>query len=194
MKKEQTRKTKIKKDSVDVKEKILLTTEKLMIEKGIKNTTLKNIAQESDISRGTLYYYYSAKDDIIYDIAERNLNEITTEILLWVEGINDKTSGKEILETLFNKVLEAQTRSMLHLYLLNEATTTNEKLIDKIQNRYLEWYDQIKFGIDKFLVKDNDKNKALSHLILAALDGLIIQKMAGVEDLPVSDIVGILLK
>lgn len=194
MKKEQTRKTKIKKDSVDVKEKILLKTEKLMIEKGIKNTTLKNIAQESNISRGTLYYYYSAKDDIIYDIAERNLNEITTEILLWVEGINDKTSGKEILETLFNKVLEAQTRSMLHLYLLNEATTTNEKLIDKIQNRYLEWYDQIKFGIDKFLVKDNDKNKALSHLILAALDGLIIQKMAGVEDLPVSDIVGILLK
>lgn len=177
----------------DVKEQILVATEKLMKEKGIKNTTLKDIAEKSNISRGTLYYYYSAKDDIIYDIADRNLNETTKEILLWIKEMNDEKTGQEILENLFNKVLEAETRAKLHLYLLNEATTTNQKLIDKINSRYLEWYEQIKFGIDKFIIENQDDKKALSHLILASLDGLMIQKMAGVEDLPVSDIVKIIM-
>lgn len=177
----------------DMKNHILNVSQSIMTVKGIKNTTLKDISKEAGISKGTLYYYYSAKDDIIYDIADRNLNQITSEILSWVENTADERLGREILETLFNKVLEAETRAKLHLYLLNEATTSNSKLHDKIKNRYKEWYESIKFGLDKIISKDKTKNSALSYLILSALDGLMIQKMCGIEDPPLKDIVTILL-
>lgn len=176
-----------------MKQHILNVAKDLMTKKGVKNTTLKDIAENSSISRGTLYYYYSAKDDIIYDIADTNLIQISSEILAWVDKVDDQSEGREILETLFEKILKADTRAKLHLYLLNEATTSNDKLFNKIKERYEKWYEKIKFGLDKIITKSNGNNKALSYLILAALDGLMIQKMCGVKDIPIKDIVSILI-
>ncbi|MGG7060792.1 TetR/AcrR family transcriptional regulator, partial [Clostridium tertium] len=48
-----------------MKENILLAATKLMTKNGIKNTSLADIAKAVDISKGTLYYHYSSKDDLI---------------------------------------------------------------------------------------------------------------------------------
>ena len=53
-----------------MKKKILDATYDLIIENGIMETTLKDIALKVGISKGTLYYYYSAKEDLIFDVAE----------------------------------------------------------------------------------------------------------------------------
>ena len=101
----------IDKNNTDMKSYILNIATKLMTEKGVKETSLSNMAKEANISKGTLYYYYSAKEDIRYDIADRNLTCITNEML------NILNRDKEILKTLIQKVLDAQTRGRLHLYL-----------------------------------------------------------------------------
>ena len=65
----------------NMKEKILLTSIDLMTKNGINNTSLADIAREVNISKGTLYYHYSSKDDIIFDIADNHLNIISEALL-----------------------------------------------------------------------------------------------------------------
>ena len=69
------------KQNHNMKEKILLASIDLMRKNGINNTSLADIAREVNISKGTLYYHYSSKDDIIFDIADNHLNIISKALL-----------------------------------------------------------------------------------------------------------------
>ena len=172
---------------------ILTVASNLISELGIKETSLKKISQEAGISKGTLYYYYSAKEDIIYDIADRNLKQITDELISWVDDVDANVLAETILKTLFENILEAETRAKLHIYLLNDAITANSSLAEKFEKRYNDWRETLIFGIDKVLPKKNGDNVALSYLILALLDGLIIQRMFGTKDIPLDEIIEIIL-
>ena len=178
---------------IDMKSHILTVASRLISEQGIKETSLKRISEQADISKGTLYYHYSAKEDIIYDIADRNLKQITDELMAWVDDTHADVSAEEILKTLFKNILEAEIRSKLHLYLLNDAITSNRSLANKFIKQYNDWRETLVSGIDKVLPKKDGDNIALSYLILALLDGLIIQKMFGTNDIPLDEIIEIII-
>ena len=178
---------------VDMKTHILTVASGLILEKGIKDMSLKDIAKTAGISKGTLYYYYSAKEDIIYDIAERNMRQITDEILAWIKE-DSETEPDAILRSLFQKVLAADTRGRLHLYLLNNALTSNEKLAENFRKLYVEWRAMLSDNLVKILPGEKEKADALSYLILATIDGLMIQKMCGASEIPVSEIIRLMLK
>ena len=179
--------------SVDMKSHILTVASALISELGIKDTSLKKISEKASISKGTLYYYYSAKEDIIYDIADRNLTQITNEILEWVSDVDMNISAGNILKTLFENILQAEARAKLHIYLINDAITDNSALANKFEKRYSKWRETLTFGINKVLGKAEGDNDVLSYLILALLDGLIIQKMFGTKDIPLDEIIEIIV-
>jgi len=173
----------------DMRQRILEAAGDLIIEKGIKETGLKDIAKKAGISAGTLYYYYSAKEDIIYEIADNNLNQITEGLLYWIDRTNSDTPREQILKTVIEKILAAKTRGKLHLYLLSDAGTANSALKHKYTERYAEWRKTLLFGLDKVLQNEETDNMPLAYLILAVIDGLIIQNMVGGEPMPIDEIV-----
>lgn len=181
------------KPSINMRPHILNTARKLMAEKGIKETSLKDIARAADISTGTLYYHYSAKEDIVYDIADGNLQQITDGLLAWIDDVSADASPERMLNEVFQKILEAETRGKLHLYLLSCAETTSNSLADKFKERYQDWRKTLELGMNKVLAQKPEQNRVLSFLIISVLDGLIIQKMLGAEDIPVEEIVRTIL-
>ena len=176
---------------VDMRRHILNVASSLMTSKGIKETTLKDIAKEAGISKGTLYYYYSAKEDIIYDIADTNLSDITTELLSFLDDSSQEMDPHVILKTLFEKILAQETRGRLHLYLLNNVST-NEALKEKFFKRYESWRDMLEVSMKKIL-GDRPDNRCLATVILAVIDGLIIQKSCGCSDFSVDEVVRLLI-
>lgn len=186
--------TKERKDNqaTDTKQSILYAASKLITEKGVKNTSLADIAKEVGISKGTLYYYYSTKDDIIYDITDIHLKQITEELLSWIGTIENDATPEEILVVVFEKILKAETRGKLHLYLISDAAIGNNSLKERFKQRYREWRTTLEHGT-RMVLKDKKVNyEILSHIILAALDGFTIQQMIGVEKIPIKDIANIL--
>lgn len=179
---------------IDMRLRILRAATSLMTEKGIKETTLKDIAQKAGISKGTLYYYYSAKEDIIYDIANKNLKQVTDGLMVMLDDADSNVSAEEIIKSLFENILDAQTRGKLHIYLLNNIATTNNALAEKFEMCYNDWRKTLERGLDKVMPASKGDHVALSHLILATIDGLIIQKMCGVKNIPVDEIVKLLIK
>ena len=55
----------------NVKEKILDATEALLKSKSLSDITLSEIAASAGVSKGTLYYHYKNKTDILFDITNR---------------------------------------------------------------------------------------------------------------------------
>lgn len=49
-------------------EKILLAAEKVFAEKGYAGTSMGNIAEEAELPRSNLHYYFSTKDELYRDV------------------------------------------------------------------------------------------------------------------------------
>lgn len=180
------------KQSIDIKQNILTAACNLIIQKGVKETSLKDIAAEVGISKGTLYYYYSAKEDIIYDIADSHMQKITDELIAMIDDMNHELAPEEIFKTLFEKIVLAETRGKLNLYLISSAITNNESLRSRFNDRYEEWRKALEDGTRKVLSNKGIDYRVLSYFLLAALDGLIIQRLLGAKNIPFDDIAKLL--
>jgi AcrR family transcriptional regulator len=179
----------------DSRQHILQTANRLMMEKGVKETSLADIAREAGISKGTLYYYYASKDDLIYDVTQQHFSAITDNLLKWVENTKGISSFREVLKAVVGAMLEAETRTKLHLYLLQEAVLNNEPLRARFRETYAEWRNLVYNELYKLAGKmdiEHNQARALSFLVVAIIDGLIIQRIVGGEEIPLDDIVGYL--
>lgn len=179
---------------ISTRQSILDAASKLIAQKGVNNTTLADISKEVGISKGTLYYYYSNKNDIIYDIADIHLKQITDELLSWIDNIEHNIAPEEILKVAFKRIFTAETRGKLHLYLISDAVTSNEPLRLRFREKYKEWRITLEDGLRKVLKNRTTNYEVLSYIILAGLDGFTIQWMLGVEDLPIDGIANLLSK
>ena len=174
------------------RDKILNAATELIIKKGPRNTSLADIAESVDISKGTLYYYYKTKSELIYDVTEKHMDNITHQILNKMRLLKKGSSPMMILEMVFDTVLEAQTRTQLHIYLLHEAITNNEFLKERFRDTYQKWKYLFVRGLGDYL-EDKNRTKTLAELILACIDGTMIQKMLGIKNAPISEVSAFLL-
>ena len=88
----------------NMKENILNVSTKLMAKNGIKNTSLADIAKEVGISKGTLYYHYASKDDIICDMANMHLNVITNALIECLQNAGFHSTTEEFISVILNKI------------------------------------------------------------------------------------------
>ncbi|MCU0400655.1 MAG: TetR/AcrR family transcriptional regulator [Algoriphagus sp.] len=68
------------KEKEELKALILQAAKKLFIEKGIEQTTIRNIASEIEYSVGTVYVYYKDKNDILYDLHSQGFKQLGGEM------------------------------------------------------------------------------------------------------------------
>ena len=55
---------------------IIETAEKLFREKGYSNTSIEAIIQEMGVAKGTFYYYFKSKEDVLQAIVDHTLDQI----------------------------------------------------------------------------------------------------------------------
>ncbi|MBB6446612.1 TetR/AcrR family transcriptional regulator [Bacillus benzoevorans] len=60
--------------------KIVDAAAKVFREKGYKEATLEDIANAVGMLKGSLYYYIDKKEDLLYSVVERPLNEMTENL------------------------------------------------------------------------------------------------------------------
>lgn len=168
---------------------ILDAATKLMMENGVEPTTLGDIARESGLSKGTLYYYYPSKADLVYDVTMRHFNIVTMDIMNYVvEATRAGKANQEISRRVINSVIGEYTRSKLHLYLLQEAVQNNEALKARFQETYREWRRICYVWATGLLSEDEPRAKPLSFILLAILDGFVTQSIIGAEYLDIDEI------
>jgi AcrR family transcriptional regulator len=162
------------------REKIIQAAAKLIIEKGVANTSLADIADEVGISKGTLYYYYSTKGDLIFDISVRHMEHITNSIVSWISGHGREESPEKVLQMIIDTVLKSETRGYIHFYLIEEALSgKHESLRVRFTEEYRKWIGLIEQGL-RLILPENTDFETVSRILLSSIDGLLLQKLLGV--------------
>ena len=166
------------------REKIIRAAAKLIIDKGVANTSLADIAKEVGISKGTLYYYYSTKGDLIFDISVRHMEHITSTILAWIEGHGRDQTAERVLHMVVETILKSETRGYIHFYLIQEALSGNhESLRHRFVQEYDRWLELIEQGLRLIMPPDVDL-VAVSRILVSSIDGLLLQKLLGMGLIP----------
>ena len=103
------------KEAEERKKEILDIAEQLFIEKGFDNTSTNDILREIGIARGTLYYYFKSKEEILDAVIDRITNQLVEKskeifdqkelsvfqrftMITFTLNIDNNNLGHEILE------------------------------------------------------------------------------------------------
>ena len=120
----------------DVKAAVLNAAQVLLETGTWGDISLADIAKQSGVSKGTLYYHYKTKGEILFDIANRYLSEQWDDFIRWTEDKEKDTS----LQRLVKYVVERDIASAgLRMHLLCEAQAGDEILREKLVRRYGEF-------------------------------------------------------
>jgi len=176
----------------DNRQKIIETAMAMIGEKGVDKTSLAQISKASGLSKGTLYYYYASKNELIFDIADLHMERITTALFSMIDK-NKALSWEGLLTAFFDTLLTSHARSRLHLYLIREAISGNDSLKERFQQTYSQWFALVDDAYAKMPGLQTEI-PAKSKFMVAVVDGFILQGLLETDPTPVKKIVDLILK
>lgn len=154
----------------DVKSAVLNAAQVLLETGTWGDISLADIAKQSGVSKGTLYYHYRTKGEILFDIADRYLSEQWDDFIRWTGDKEKDTS----LQRLVKYVMERDIASAgLRMHLLCEAQAGDEFLREKLVRRYGEFQRLIS---EKIAERTQVPAGLLTWMILLLSDGIIVQE------------------
>lgn len=158
----------------NVKELILEAAEQLLQAKKLSDISLAEIADSAGISKGTLYYHYKSKNDILFDITDKYLDEQYQNLLSWTEDASKDTS----LHRLVKYVLERDVSTAgMRLHLFYDAMMGDESIRRRLLNRYKEFAQILSEKIGERT--DAFPPDYFAWLLLVLSDGLYIHQTLG---------------
>ena len=113
------------------KEFILDIAEKMFVEQGFDQTSISQLLDATQIARGTLYYYFTSKEEIMDAIIERWIEQSFEQMRIWIKrkhlsiierlmgalaSLNMQKDGQELLDHLHapqNALLHEKTNKIL---------------------------------------------------------------------------------
>jgi AcrR family transcriptional regulator len=130
------------------KEKLLLTSQDILLKEGVKGLSIRNIAKEANVSVGSIYKYFSTKLDILIELESNYWNAIISKV-----NDNEDLSFEETIELEYRLFLEE--KSPIFNLLNHGKLFENDEL--KVAIEKMDYYkNQLKEIIYKAIL--NDKN------------------------------------
>jgi len=167
-----------RRDDID-KKKFIDAAEKLILEKGANDFSLADLAGAMGISKGTLYYHYPTKDDLILDIIEEHMGQLSVDYVDWFERHkNDSISEERFLDVVFYKGVKLFNRARMQIYIVNECMRGNEALRQRFVELWESWEKKLLEGLKRVYPEKTDK-EGLAYIIMLILDGMVMEEALG---------------
>ncbi len=154
-----------------VAESIINTASSLFAERGVYGASLGDIAKALGISKGTLYYYYPTKQDLVDTVAERTLRQIGDRIFAWVDTVNRDVDPTVALEDLCDALLGE--RELLRVFIaVNGSAEAGSQLEAMLDRAMSEWNVMLEVGILRMEPAVSERMKRILAAILPFMCGL----------------------
>ncbi len=165
----------------NTKERIIKVAEELLLTKGVAGCSLGNIGLALTMSKGTLYYHYKSKDDLLDAVALNHGKRFTTKFEKLMEERDNMPLESHEIETLLEELLDSND-GKIHLVLAIEALTGNERLRAEILVKYREWSELIGRSCCQDIKVEGISKEEYGEIILSMIIGLVLRKnLLGVD-------------
>ncbi|MDA5560645.1 TetR/AcrR family transcriptional regulator [Exiguobacterium sp. MMG028] len=158
--------------------KILQAAREIIVEQGIKGTTLRGIAERAGFSTGAIYHYYTSKEAILYDVMDEGLGEVKR-----IETVShdDRKEAAVIIQEIYEGMqerLQKDAESRLQFYLAHEAMIGNEDIQQKFKEKYEDWIIRIEaIFVRAYGVEQGPMTRAVATWTMAGIDGMVLQTL-----------------
>lgn len=158
--------------NADIKNTILHSTEQLLQATSFAEISLGAIARQAGVSKGTLYYYYKSKEEILFDITDRYLERLAGSLLQWTGDPGKDTSFKRLARYALREGVHDKSGN-LRLYLCAAAASGN----GAVRRKLLEKYRQFSLMLTDTIAERRPGSNAAftAWTLLVLMDGLLIQ-------------------
>lgn len=113
---------------------------------GVHAASLNDIAAEAGLSKGTLYYHYPTKEQLVLEIAEEHFAQITEVIFAWIDGLDAARPAFDLLLPLTERLLANREGLRLHFALMSEAMREEGELRERLHTKLREWEVMLDVG------------------------------------------------
>lgn len=160
---------------------IIDSAEKVIFSKSINSATMDEIAEVAEVSKGTLYFYFDSKHELILSIADRGLSFL---IKSYQEIFTSQIRGKEMIKKFGNTGLDFVEQYPNYCEILNYFNTYGFSLQNK-KSKYAIKCDQkileiltyifraLQIGIQDGSIKKNLNPRLITFVMWVELRGLI---------------------
>jgi AcrR family transcriptional regulator len=179
----------------DVKEAIIRESIKLFLARGYRGTSVKEITEAAGIGRGTLYWYFKSKDEILVSIFQRFEQEFVDGL---IRAVNDRKGNFIAKYKAFHKFATEFARDQRELAivfntLLNEIVGTNsepEKVVKAVYGKYRRILEEmLEEGKKEGTVKADLNPSLYAHVIIASHTGMLVEWFVNEKTLDVGSFV-----
>lgn len=115
----------------DKKELIFDAMEQLMTEVPYKEISVDSIAKKAGIGKGSIYYYFESKDEILYAVIERGYRRALREYFESVnyrEHVSALEKFKQLFRSIIKKDFSDNERNLLITLHLHDDSTLHSKM------------------------------------------------------------------
>jgi TetR/AcrR family fatty acid metabolism transcriptional regulator len=154
--------------SVDKRNLILESAEKVFLEKGYYNAKIDEIAQNAGIAKGTVYLYFKDKESIYISLIEKKLRELTDFIN---SVLKENTGSPEKLKKIYFLLCEYMDKAQkLQAFISVENMKTLMHIVTKMKKRIIPKVKKVIESVSK-LIEEGIKEGAFEDIdpILGAL-------------------------
>jgi AcrR family transcriptional regulator len=162
----------IVKDPKERKAEIMDTAERLFETKGYEETSVNDILQEIGIAKGTFYYYFKSKDEIMDAVIERNIDRQIQGLITIVE--DKQCNALEKLRRIIyeNSKMNLENEEMLdYLHKPENIVMHQKSLVQAVQKFAPVLSKIIRQGIEEKLFQ-TDYPLQLSEFLMVGMNFL----------------------
>lgn len=143
----------------NVKKKITENSIQLFEKKGFKETSIQDIVDSLDVTKGTFYYYFSSKEELLMDIHLQYIDEILNiqNEILANQKMDHKTKLFEIIYMLISRI--KSKRSSAKIFFREMQNLSEARLVDIIPKR-----DQFRLNIEQVIKDGREAGEFRSNL------------------------------
>jgi len=170
-----------KKKDDDVRERILNVSIKLFLAHGFAGTSVKKLTDAAGVAKGTLYWYFKSKNQILEEILDKYSHELYEGAINKLSNFNGNFKSKFKLYYKFVTELAREKRELLLVSntLLGELMGSGAEAEKKIKDIHIKLHNFTKAILDEgkkegTIGKDIDTNLH-AHIIMASFIGMHLQ-------------------
>jgi len=153
------------------KDKILFQAIEVFSKKGFENTSIEDLVTECSTSKGTFYYYFKSKNDLLYDIIEKWSYMVTSEIY---KKIPQDADAKQKIDKLVDLSVEFVFHNVsICKLIMHQFWNTKDRWKNKYSKLFKKTYHHL---LECFLLeimqngtKDDQTNVKITATILSNL-------------------------
>lgn len=164
------------------KKHLLESAIRVFANKGFDDASMREIAAEAGLTTGAIYHHYKNKDDLFYDAVK--------EAAYFVHKLSERNEDSELKsnEAMFKEIkdnvrdrMSKEVEQRLLILLAAYAISKGGKIQEKYKQDYTEIIQRVAdMYFYAFGVQNQQYQKSLAAILVAALDGVALQYSLGI--------------